>query len=55
MKKRTLAKILGILCVGLVFAGCAEYTDGGPGPWNYVCLILSGLTGWASKKLEGAR
>ena len=55
MKKRTLAKILGILCVGLVFAGCAEYADGGPGTLNYVCLILSGLTGLASKKLEGAR
>lgn len=53
MKKKSISKILGIICVGLVFAGCAEYADGGPGLWNYACLALSALCGWGCKKLEG--
>ena len=52
MKKKSISKILGIICVGLVFAGCAEYTDGGPGLWNYACLVLAAVCGWGSKKLE---
>lgn len=54
MKKKSISKILGIICVGLVFAGCAEYTDGGPGLWNYACLALAAVTGYASKRLEAA-
>jgi hypothetical protein len=52
MKKKSISKILGAICIVAIFAGCVEYTDGGPGLWNYVCLGLSALCGWGSKKLE---
>lgn len=53
MKKKSISKILGAICIVAIFAGCAEYTDGGPGLWNYACLALAAVCGWGSKKMEG--
>lgn len=55
MKKKSISKILGAICIVAIFAGCAEYTDGGPGLWNYACLALATVTGYASKRLEAAQ
>lgn len=52
MKKKSISKILGAICIVAVFAGCAEYTDGGPGLWNFVCLAVAGVSGYASKRLD---
>ena len=52
MKKKSISKILGAICIVAIFAGCAEYADGGPGLWNYACLALAAVGGWGSKKLE---
>ena len=53
MTKKSISKILGAICIVAIFAGCAEYTDGGPGLWNYACLALAAVCGWGCKKLEG--
>lgn len=52
MKKSTFKKILGAVCMAAIFLGCAEYSDGGPGIWNLVCLAVAGLSGWGYGKLE---
>ena len=54
MKKR-ISKILGIVCVVAVFAGAAEGIDGGVTAWNFICIAIAGISGWASKKLEEAK
>lgn len=53
--KKKISQILGTFCVIAVFAGCVEGLDGSLTAWTLVCLAVSGLSGWASKKLEGAR
>ena len=53
--KKKISKILGIICVVAVFAGAAEGLDGGVTAWNYICIAIAGISGWASKKLEEAK
>ena len=54
MKKR-ISHILGIICVFAVFAGAAEGLDGGITTWNFICLAIAGISGWASKNMEEAK
>lgn len=53
--KKKIIKILGIICVIAVFAGAAEGIDGGVTAWNFICIAIAGISGWASKKLEEAK
>ncbi len=54
--KKKISNILGIICVAAVFAACIiTDKDGDPCKWNYIILAMSGISGWASKKLEEAR
>ena len=53
--KKKISKILGIICVTAVFAGAAEGIDGGVTAWNFICIAIAGISGWASKKLEEAK
>jgi len=53
--KKKLSDILGLVCIASVFAGCVEGLDGSLTLWTVGCLVVAGITGWASKKLEGAR
>ena len=55
MKKKTISDILGVISVVAVFAGCVEGMDGGLTAWNIICLAVAGLSGWGSKRLEGAK
>lgn len=53
--KKKMSKILGSICVVAVFAACIiTNKDGDPCMWNYILLAIAGITGGASKKLEGA-
>lgn len=53
--RKKISKILGIICVVAVFAGCVEGLDGGLSSWNIICLSVAGLSGYLSKKMEVAR
>jgi hypothetical protein len=53
--RKKISKILGIICVIAVFAGCVEGLDGGLSSWNIICLSVVGLSGYLSKKMEVAR
>lgn len=53
--KKKISHILGIVCVAAIFAGAAEGIDGGVTAWNFICIAIAGVTGWASKKLEEAK
>lgn len=53
--KKKISKILGIICVIAVFAGAAEGIDGGVTAWNFICIAIAGISGWASQKLEEAK
>lgn len=53
--RKKISKILGIVCVVAVFAGCVEGLDGGITSWNIICLSVAGLSGYLSKRMEGAR
>lgn len=53
--KKKISNILGIVCVAAIFAGAVEGLDGGITTWNFICLAIAGVTGWASKKLEEAK
>lgn len=53
--KKKISHILGIICVVAVFAGAAEGLDGGITTWNFICLAIAGISGWASKKMEEAK
>ena len=53
MDRNTLKKILSVVCVGAIFAGCVvEGEDGGPCLWNYGCLAVALLSGLGIKLLE---
>ena len=54
--KKKIGNILGIVCVVAVFGACIiTNKDGDPCLWNYICLAVAGISGWASYKMEGAR
>jgi uncharacterized membrane protein len=53
--KKKLSTIFGVVCVIAIFAGAVEGIDGGITAWNFICLAVAGLSGWASKKMEGAK
>jgi len=53
--KKNLSDILGVICVAAVFAGCVEGLDGSPTLWTLGCLIVAGITGYYSKKLEDVK
>lgn len=53
-KNNKTSDILGVICVTAVFAGCVEGLDGGVTLWTIGCLIVAGITGWISKKMEVA-
>jgi len=53
--KKKISNILGIVCVVAVFAGAVEGLDGGITTWNFICLAIAGISGWASKRLEEAK
>ena len=52
--KKKLSNILGMIAVVAVFAGCVEYSDGGPGLWNIICLAVALAAGLGSRKLQEA-
>lgn len=49
------SELLGRVAVVAIFAGCVEAADGSLTAWTIICLAVAALTGWLSKKLEGAR
>ena len=53
-KNQKLSDALGVACVFLVFAGCAEGVDGGLTWWTPFCLVLAFVLGWLSKKTATA-
>lgn len=53
--KKKLSTILGLIAIVAVFAGCVEYSDGGPGLWNLICLAVAFAAGMGSKKLQEAK
>ena len=53
--KKKISNILGMVCIEAIFAGAAEGLDGGVTAWNFICIAIAGITGWASKKLEVAK
>ena len=53
-RNKKVSDILGVICVAAVFAGCVEGLDGGVTLWTIGCLVVSGITGWISKKTEVA-
>ena len=53
--KKKLSDILGAIAVFAIFAGCVEGLDGGLTAWNFICITVAGISGWGSKKLEGAK
>ena len=56
MKRKRISDILGVLCVAAVLTACILTDEAGePCLWNYFLFAFAGLTGWASKKMEGAR
>jgi hypothetical protein len=55
MKKR-ISNILGTICIVAVFAACLiTNKQGDPCKWNYICLAIAGISGYASKKVEEAK
>lgn len=55
MKRKTASGILGVISVSSVFAGCVEGLDGSLTIWTIICLAISAVCGYASKRLEEAR
>lgn len=54
--KKKLSNLFGTICIVAVFAACIiTNKDGDPCKWNYICLAVAGISGWASKKMEVAR
>ena len=51
---KKLSDILGVICVAAIFAGCVEGLDGGVTLWTIGCLVVAGISGWISKKMEVA-
>lgn len=51
--RKIISNILGTICVVAVIVACIiTNKEGDPCKWNYICLVISGISGYASKKLE---
>ena len=51
-KNNRVSDVFGVICVASIFAGCVEGLDGGLTYWTFICLVIAGITGWVSKRME---